>query len=327
MKTKNGFVPIVILLLAVLGFIVLGGGAYLLQKTDTAGIVSTPTTATESSNQAAQSRDIIFCNTKMGEAKNGRIYINFEGTTYSFEADTSVPDLLSSTKLSLYGGCGAGGSTPPDWNERITYRLLTLHLPSKSRLIKMTYVCDAPLAGRQFVNCEANGQDKISEYEFGNEYINKISGRADDYDSTYRWEKIIIRKINGKDIVFEGVMYSPSARSSVFGTGKCADNPKYICQTEEEKTYSSYIDPKSLFSLYSSLREFNMTPDMHIYENTVTYSTDAQWYKDLLSKKDQMWRSLQSNEYLINLSRTKNNSDSEKDWNAIIDSFRVENTI
>lgn len=272
----------------------------------------------------SEPQSILFCNTKIGEAKDNRISINFEGTTYSFAADTSAPDLLSSDKLTLYGGCGAGGSMPSDWNERITYQHLILHLPSKSRLIKMTYVCDAPLAGRQYVNCEANGQDKISEYEFGNGYIDKISGLADNYDSTYRWEKILIGKINGKDVVFEGLMFSPSARSSAFGTGRCADNPKYICQTEEEKSYSSYIDPKSLFGLYSSLREFNMVPDMHIYENTVTYSTDEQWYKDLLPTKDTMWRSLQSNEYLLNLLGDKNNQTFEKDWSGIVDSFKVE---
>ncbi|MDO8492578.1 MAG: hypothetical protein Q7S34_02995 [bacterium] len=272
-----------------------------------------------------ESRTISFCNTKIGEAKNGRIYLNFEGSTYSFEANIDAPDLFSSDNLTLFGGCGSGGSMPPDWNERVTYKRLVIHLPRKDNLVKVTYVCDAPLSGRIFANCETNGQDKINQYEFGSGYIDKINGLADRYDSLYRWEKIMIKKISDRNMIFEGIMISPSGQSEIFGTDKCEDDPKYICKTENEKNNYSYIDPSSLFNIYKSLREFNMVSDLRIYENTIKYNTDEQWYKTLLLMEDGMLRKVQSDEYLQRLINKVDNLSGEKDWGHIIDSFRIEN--
>ncbi len=272
--------------------------------------------------ETAQAQTIMFCNAKIGEIVGGRVVIPFDGYTYSFAADTQSPDFLSGNGLTIFGGCGPGGGLPANWNDLLTYKRLIIHLPNPAELALVTYACDAPLAGKLYTNCDTNGKDIVSEYEFGAGYTSKINGTEDDYDQSYRWEKVIVKKIGDKNVIFEGMLNSPSGQSWVWGTQKCTDNPHYLCQTDEERNSTS-VDPASLFAIYESLRQFDMVPDMNLYANTITYDTTAPWYVEMLKEKDSMLRSVQSSEYLFHLIQEPDNTPSIQAWDGIINSFTV----
>ncbi len=267
--------------------------------------------------------DITFCHQKIGEMKNERISIPFDGYTYSFAADTASATLLSANELTLWGGCNADGSLPSDWNDRVTYKHLIMHFPRNADLIRVTYACDAPLAGKLYADCKTNGTNYVSEYEFGGGYLSKINGKENDYGQTYRWEKVMVKKIGGKNMIFEGILSGPSGNSWAFGTKLCGSNPVQLCRTPQEEQ-DLYVSPRSLFAVYESLHQFHMVADRHLYANTISYDTTAPWYQALLPQLDTMLHGIESGIYPFYLSRQPNNARYERAWNQIINSFTVE---
>lgn len=89
MKIKNGFISIVILLAIVLGFIVLGGGAYLLQQKNPAEVVSNATTTNETSSVSTTAPTITLPSVSptttlpssvIGSTATGTLIMEYAGT-------------------------------------------------------------------------------------------------------------------------------------------------------------------------------------------------------------------------------------------------------
>jgi len=269
-------------------------------------VVENPTDST------ASSTDMYLCNSKkIGKVLNGRIFIEFDGSTYSFDGDMKGLGLLG------YDKCN---NVPSDWNSRLTYNGLLINLPKKSDLVKVTYVCDAPLSGIIFKYCETNGNDRISEYEFGKGYLSR------NYKNN--WEKVFIKKTGGKNIVFEGILSNFAVSDSLLYADKPSKKPSdfdlVAIHWSDTTPAQLGVYPQELFNLYKELRSYNLVDDMKIYENKLSYDSNEKWFIDLNSIRNNMVRTFHSTAYLDVIRNDQVSKDNDAIWNKIIDSFRVE---
>jgi hypothetical protein len=258
-----------------------------------------------------ETKDLYLCKTKIGKIAGGRIFIDFDGTTYSFDGDLNGLSLLG------YDNCG---NLPSDWNHSIVYNNLVINLPKRGDLLKVTYVCDAPLSGVIFENCETNGKDRISEFEFGRGYLNRQYGNS--------WEKIFVKKIGDKNIVFQSVWDDLAISDSLMYADKPSKNPKdfnlvavHFSDTTPEQLG---VYPRELFSLYKRLRLYNLVDDMKIYENKLNYDSNEKWFEDLNTIRDKMVRTFHSKLYLNAIKNEKTFKDYDEKWNNLVNSFKVE---
>lgn len=306
-NSRKGFVGV--LLLAVVALLLAGTASVYFLKSENTPVKVTRENPAEIT---ASSTDIYLCSSKkIGKTLNGRIFIDFDGSTYSFDGDMKGLGLLD------YDGCT---DAPSDWNSRITYDGLLINLPKKSDLVQVTYVCDAPLSGIIFEYCDTNGKDRISEYEFGKGYLGR------NYENN--WEKVFIKKTGGKNIVFEGILSDFVISDSLLYADKPSENPSdfNIVAVHWSDTTPAQLGvyPQELFNLYKELRSYNLVVDMKIYENKLNYDPSEKWFTDLNTLRDKMVRTFHSKAYLDAIKNEKTAKGNNAQWIKIIDSFRVE---
>jgi hypothetical protein len=137
---------------------------------------------------------IYYNNQYRGYADNHRIYLENEGTTYSFE----YPQGLGALSFANFDA--------QPFNEIAYYNDLTINLPSnvggRYSDIDINYACDSSLRyDNPYYYCQTNGQDYLEQYEMGSTY-RQWPGTGGGI--SVFWHKIYIKKFGNQDIVFEG---------------------------------------------------------------------------------------------------------------------------
>ncbi len=82
--------------------------------------------------------------------------------------------------------------------EMQTTNIFLKNLESVGR--KVTYTCDGPLLKGKWAKCETNGKDYLTQYEFGG--VCGLFYRGTGAGMSQGWNKIYIKKIEGKDFYF-----------------------------------------------------------------------------------------------------------------------------
>jgi len=135
---------------------------------------------------------IYYFGEKIGTVNNGKIFISFQGNLYSFSGD---PKNLS--KMNIV-----------NIDDIYYYKGISINLPNKNREENnILYECTSSLLpSSPYFYCETNGEDYLTQYEFGKDYRQFSTGGG----FALKWKKIYIRDIDGKDIVFEGILEGES---------------------------------------------------------------------------------------------------------------------
>lgn len=132
--------------------------------------------------------DIYYHGKKIGTLNNGKIYISFLESIYSFVGNPK--DL---TKIN-FGNI----------DDIYYYKDLSINLPNKNREeVHIQYECTSSLLpSKPYFYCETNKENYLTQYEFGEDF-RQLSSSG---EFPFKWKKIYIKNIGGKDIVFEGVL-------------------------------------------------------------------------------------------------------------------------
>ncbi len=137
--------------------------------------------------------EIYYYGEKIGSFDNGKIFISFQGSTYSFQGD---PQYLSKyPMIDAFKGV-------------YFYKDISINLPNENREErKILYECSSSLLpSKPYFYCETNGEDCLAQYEFGENYRQFSTGGG----FLLKWKKIYIKNINGEDVVFEGYLTGDS---------------------------------------------------------------------------------------------------------------------
>ena len=79
---------------------------------------------------------------------------------------------------------------------------------------KITYECDSSLVPSQpYFYCETNGKDYLEQYEFGRSYRRV----APETTTESYWRKILVKKINGVDVLFQIILQNTNVSDDVYG--------------------------------------------------------------------------------------------------------------
>jgi len=129
---------------------------------------------------------IYYYGTEIGSFSNGKIYISFQGNTYFF---TGNPKYLRKDEMieGVY-----------------FYKDISINLPdNKHKEPKIIYECtDSLLPLKPYFYCNTNGNNYLTQYEFGENYRQFSTGGG----FSLKWKKIYIKNISGKNIIFEGFL-------------------------------------------------------------------------------------------------------------------------
>lgn len=237
-----------------------------------------------------KNNEIFFYGKKRGWISKNRIFLNFEDNVYSFEHHNGID------KLDFH--------PIENFESVVYYDGLTINFP-KDDDIKIAYQCNGPLLQeRPYEYCKTNGIDNLQQYEFGGAYRQFSTGGG----FGLSWNNIFIKKINDKNIVFEGGM-----NSTIIDT-----DPSFI--------------PLESLGIYRSLLKYGFVKDLNInteLQNTAFQNDQEKRDFEEIQKKlepihAEMRNIVKSKKYLDKLKNDPINLKNEEKYQKIINSFLIE---
>lgn len=143
---------------------------------------------------------IYYYGEEIGSFTNGKIFISFQGNMYSFSGN---PEYLK--KHEMIEGV-------------YFYKDISMNLPdSNQKEPKIIYKCSSSLLpSKPYYYCDTNGKNSLIQYEFGEDYRQFSTGGG----FPLKWKKIYIKNIDGKDVIFEGILEGDTYDSTESPTQK-----------------------------------------------------------------------------------------------------------
>ena len=235
-----------------------------------------------------ENNEIFYEGKKRGYLVDNKIFIEFKENVYSFNFQNDFDNLTLYDMNSVFQNI-------------IWYQSLNINLPEEMD-IKILYKCTSPLIrGNSYEYCETNGEDYLVQYEFGGMYRQFGTGGGH-FES---WKKIFIKKIDNKNIIFEGFLEGSSL-----------------------STDTSFITYDAV-NIYKSLLKYNLIEDLNLnneLENERTDKSFAKFNEVLEPVYAKMRRIVESKKYLDKVKNDHINLEKEEKWQKTIDSFSLEKT-
>lgn len=177
--------------------------------------------------------EIYYFGEKIGRFDNGKFFISFQGSLYSFSGNSENLSKINIANI----------------DDIYYYKGISINLPNENReKTNILYECTSSLLlSKPYFYCKTNGENYLTQYEFGEDYRRFSTGGG----FVLKWKKIYIKNIDGKDIVFEGILEGDSydytdapsqSKIQIIESKKYLDEIKEnTLNKEKEKTWNDLV--------------------------------------------------------------------------------------